>query len=47
MFHGDIGIDDGVDILIEATRGIGVKTVIIGNGDRKYMQYLKKNHQRM
>lgn len=42
MFHGDIGIDDGVDILIEATRGIGAKTVIIGDGDRKYMQYLKK-----
>ncbi len=41
MFHGDIGIDDGVDILIEATGGLGVKTVIIGDGDRKYMQYLK------
>lgn len=42
MYHGDIGIDDGVDVLIDAIRGMSVKTVIIGDGDPKYMQYLKK-----
>lgn len=40
MYHGDIGIDDGVDILIKATEGIGAKIVIIGDGDPKYMRYL-------
>lgn len=41
MYHGDIGIDDGVDILIEATRGLNVKVVIIGDGDPAYMRFLK------
>ncbi len=41
MYHGDIGIDDGVDILIEATKGLGIRTVIIGDGDSGYMKYLR------
>jgi glycosyltransferase involved in cell wall biosynthesis len=41
MYHGDIGIDDGVDLLIKATEGIGAKVVVIGDGDPKYMRYLR------
>lgn len=41
IYHGDIGIDDGVDILIEATRDMNVKVVIIGDGDPAYMRFLK------
>ncbi len=40
MYHGDIGIDDGVDILIKATEGIDAKVIIIGDGDPRYMKYL-------
>ncbi len=41
VYHGDIGIDDGVDLLIKATEGIEAKVVIIGDGDPKYMRYLR------
>lgn len=41
MFHGDIGIDDGVDILIEATRDLDAKVVIIGEGDQTYIKFLR------
>jgi len=41
MYHGDIGIDDGVDLLIKATEGIGAKVVVIGDSDPKYMRYLR------
>ncbi len=40
MYHGDIGFDDGVDVLINATRGIDARVVIIGDGDAQYMKYL-------
>jgi len=43
LFHGDIGIDDGVDILIEAANSLPVKVIIAGDGDLKYMNELKKN----
>jgi len=43
LFHGDIGIDDGVDILIEAAKDILVKVIIAGDGDIKYMNELTKN----
>jgi len=43
LFHGDIGIDDGVDILIEATNDLLVKVIIAGDGDIKYMNELKNN----
>ncbi len=42
MYHGDIGIDDGVDLLIEATEGLDARVVIIGEGDPGYMRHLRK-----
>jgi len=42
MFHGDIGIDDGIDILLKAVRGLDVWCVIVGDGPKDYVSYLKK-----
>lgn len=41
MYHGDIGIDDGVDLLIDATRELDVRVIIIGGGDPGYMRQLR------
>jgi len=41
LFHGDIGTDDGVDILLQATHDLPVKVAIVGGGDPAYMRYLK------
>ncbi|MBI5196130.1 MAG: glycosyltransferase [Nitrospirae bacterium] len=41
LYHGDIGIDDGVDVLIRAANNLPVKVVLAGGGERKYMNYLR------
>lgn len=41
MYHGDIGADDGVDILLKAAQGLGVCTMIIGSAPPGYMRYLR------
>jgi glycosyltransferase involved in cell wall biosynthesis len=40
FYHGDIGKDDGVDILVKAAAGLPVKVIIAGDGDPAYMKYL-------
>jgi len=41
MYHGDIGFDDGVDVLIKAVRELDVWCMIIGDGSKRYMNFLK------
>lgn len=42
MFHGDIGKDDGIEVLLKAIAGLNIKCLIVGDGSKNYMTYLKK-----
>lgn len=41
MYHGDIGFDDGVDLLIRAVKRLDVWCIIAGSGPIRYINYLK------
>jgi glycosyltransferase involved in cell wall biosynthesis len=42
LYHGDIGIDDGVDVLLEAAGSLPARVVIAGDGDSSFMGSLKR-----
>jgi glycosyltransferase involved in cell wall biosynthesis len=42
MYHGDIGHDDGVDILLRACKEVDLWCVVIGDGPEDYIRSLKK-----
>ena len=42
MYHGDIGFDDGVDLLVQATNSLDVYFLCIGDGPVHYMNKIKK-----
>ena len=42
LFYGDMGYDDGVDILLRAIKGMDVWCLCIGDGPSGYMKKLKK-----
>lgn len=41
VFHGDIGFDDGVDLLLKAIKDLDIWCLCAGWGSEKYMTYLK------
>lgn len=48
VYHGDIGFDDGVDLLIHAIKDLDVWFLCIGSGPQRYLSYLKSiAHERV
>jgi glycosyltransferase involved in cell wall biosynthesis len=41
IYHGDIGFDDGVDLLIRAVSSLDVWCLCVGSGPKQLMKYLK------
>ncbi|MFH0795850.1 MAG: glycosyltransferase family 4 protein [Candidatus Omnitrophota bacterium] len=42
VYHGDIGYDDGVDVLLEAAKDLPLIVAIVGEGPRSLMNRLRK-----